>query len=61
MTGWTIAMILFAVLFLLTLLFVHGASVGRSEAYQKEQDDIQMRCVSRKKQKEKPEGKPSRK
>lgn len=34
----------------LYLLFIHGASAWRSEFYQQELDDEQMRCVSRKKE-----------
>ncbi|MCD7956287.1 MAG: hypothetical protein LUG93_11180 [Lachnospiraceae bacterium] len=44
--GWMIA-IAFVLLFALCLLFIHGASVGRSEQYQQELDDEQMHRVSK--------------
>lgn len=48
----TIAVIAFVIVFALFLLFIHGASVGKSKWYQQELDDEQMRSVSRKKNKE---------
>lgn len=44
-----IAVVIIAAFFIAYLLFMHGASTGRSEKYQQELEDIQMRCVSRKK------------
>ncbi|MCD7884098.1 MAG: hypothetical protein LUI87_10430 [Lachnospiraceae bacterium] len=50
--GWIVAVI-FILIFILYLLFIHGASSGRSERYQQKLDDEQMRCVSRDKKREK--------
>lgn len=41
---WIVVVVL---IFVLCLLFIHGASMGRSERYQQELDDEQMRCVSK--------------
>lgn len=41
---WMIAAVIFAAIFTVYLLFMRGASIGRSEQYQQELDDF--RCIA---------------